>query len=56
MNLPAQTLNLIGCGRVGQTLARLWTQQRTLALHDVCTTHLDRAQAAVALVGAGRRG
>ena len=53
MNLPAQTLNLIGCGRVGQTLARLWTQQRTLALHDVCTTRLDRAQAAVALVGAG---
>jgi predicted short-subunit dehydrogenase-like oxidoreductase (DUF2520 family) len=53
MELNVQTLNLIGCGRVGQTLARLWTQQRTLALHDVCTTRLDRAQAAVALVGAG---
>lgn len=48
------TLNLIGCGRVGQTLARLWTQQGTLAVQDVLTTRLDHTQTAVAYVGAGR--
>lgn len=48
-----QTLNLIGCGRVGQTLARLWTQHGTLAVQDVLTTRLDHAQAAVTAVGAG---
>ncbi len=54
MQAPLQTLNLIGCGRVGQTLARLWAQHGTLAIHDVLTTRLHHAQAAVANVGAGR--
>lgn len=48
-----QTLNLIGCGRVGQTLAHLWTRNGTLAVQDVLTTRLAHAQAAVSRVGAG---
>lgn len=52
--LNVDALNLIGCGRVGQTLARLWTAHGTLAVHDVLTTRLDHAQTAVASVGAGR--
>ncbi len=53
MQAPLQTLNLIGCGRVGQTLTRLWARHGTLAIQDVLTTQLDHAQAAVARVGAG---
>lgn len=48
-----QTLNLIGCGRVGKTLARLWTQQGMWCVQDVMTTHLASAQAAVEFVGSG---
>lgn len=47
------TLNLIGAGRVGQTLARLWQQQRTFTLQGVaCRTRVS-AQAACGFIGAG---
>jgi len=48
-----QTLNLIGCGRVGQTLAHLWHLHGGFALQDVLTRSLGSAQAACAFVGAG---
>lgn len=51
---PVQALNVIGGGRVGQTLAHLWTQQGPWAVQDVLTTHASSAQAAVAFIGAGR--
>jgi predicted short-subunit dehydrogenase-like oxidoreductase (DUF2520 family) len=46
-------LNLLGAGRVGQTLARLWHRQGYFAVQDVLTTALPRAQAACASIGAG---
>lgn len=47
------TLNLVGAGRVGQTLARLWHQHGTFVVQDVLTTSLTSAQAATAFIGAG---
>lgn len=51
---PRPTLNLIGAGRVGQTLARLWHAQQVFQIQDVLTTSLASAQAACAFVGAGQ--
>lgn len=48
------TLNLIGAGRVGQTLAHLWHQRGTYIIQDVLTTRLDSAQAACSAIGSGR--
>lgn len=52
-NSPSPTLNLIGGGRVGQTLARLWTQQKVFAVQDLLTTSLPSAQAAMDFIGTG---
>lgn len=48
------TLNLVGCGRVGKTLGRLWHAEQVLQVQDVLTTTLEGAQAAVRFIGAGR--
>lgn len=48
------TLNLLGAGRVGQTLGRLWHSRGVLQLQDVLTTAPASAQAAVNFIGAGR--
>jgi predicted short-subunit dehydrogenase-like oxidoreductase (DUF2520 family) len=48
-----RTLNLVGGGRVGQTLARLWQQQGTFLVQDVLTTSWASAQAACDFIGAG---
>jgi predicted short-subunit dehydrogenase-like oxidoreductase (DUF2520 family) len=52
------TLNLIGAGRVGQTLAHLWHGQgqdgSAWQVQDVCTRSLPSAEAACAFIGAGR--
>ncbi len=47
------TLNLIGAGRVGQTLGRLWTQAGVFAVQDVLTRSPASAQAACDFMGAG---
>lgn len=49
-----KTINLVGCGRVGQTLGRLWQLQNTFVLQDVLTTSLTSARAACDFMGAGR--
>jgi predicted short-subunit dehydrogenase-like oxidoreductase (DUF2520 family) len=49
-----RTLNIIGAGRVAQTLASLWHAQSTFVIQDVLTTSLPSAQAACAVMGAGR--
>jgi predicted short-subunit dehydrogenase-like oxidoreductase (DUF2520 family) len=49
-----KSLNIIGCGRVGKTLARLWQQNHGFAVQDVLTRTLPSAQEAVAFIGAGR--
>ena len=46
MNTHLPTLNLIGAGRVGQTLARLWTQAGVFAVQDVLTTSMATARSA----------
>jgi predicted short-subunit dehydrogenase-like oxidoreductase (DUF2520 family) len=48
-----RTLNLVGGGRVGQTLARLWQQQGTFRVQDVLTTSRASAQTACDFIGAG---
>lgn len=47
-------LNIIGCGRLGRTLARLWSQHGVLEVQDVLNAHAASAAAAVAFIGAGR--
>jgi predicted short-subunit dehydrogenase-like oxidoreductase (DUF2520 family) len=47
------TLNLIGAGRVGRTLARLWHSHGLLQVQDVLTQSQASAQAAVRFIGAG---
>jgi len=48
------TLNLVGAGRVAQTLASLWHRQSSFAVQDVLTTSLHSAQVACNVVGAGQ--
>lgn len=45
--------NVIGAGRVGQTLGQLWTATGTVQIQDVKTRSLASAQAACAFMGAG---
>lgn len=48
-----KTLNIVGCGKVGQTLAYLWRHTGTFAIQDVLTTSLHSAQSACARIGRG---
>ena len=48
------TINLIGGGRVGQTLGRLIAQSGHYRVQDVLTRHASSANAAVAFIGAGQ--
>jgi predicted short-subunit dehydrogenase-like oxidoreductase (DUF2520 family) len=48
-----KTLNIIGAGRVGQTLGRLWQQSDVFTVQDVLTNSSDSAQSACGLMGAG---
>jgi predicted short-subunit dehydrogenase-like oxidoreductase (DUF2520 family) len=48
-----QTLNIIGAGRVGQTLGRLWHKGDVFEIQDVLTNSHASAQAACDLIGAG---
>lgn len=49
-----QSLNVIGAGRVGRTLAALWQRSGVFAIGDVVSKTVDHARAAVAFIGAGR--
>jgi predicted short-subunit dehydrogenase-like oxidoreductase (DUF2520 family) len=51
---PQLKLNLIGAGRVGQTLAHLATKSKAVQVQDVLTTSLASAQAACTFIGEGR--
>ena len=46
-------MNIIGCGRVGQTLAHLWHRHGVFVIQDVLTQSLGSAQAACAFIGSG---
>ena len=48
-----QTLSVIGCGKVGKTLVRLWTEHQTFQLLDVLNRSSTSAQQACDFIGAG---
>jgi len=48
------TINIIGCGQVGRTLARVWLQHGVFEVQDVLNAHAASTAAAVAFIGAGR--
>jgi predicted short-subunit dehydrogenase-like oxidoreductase (DUF2520 family) len=48
------TLNLIGAGRVGKTLGRLWHTQGVAQIQDVLTTSTASAASAADFIGTGR--
>ena len=47
-------LNIIGCGRVGRALARLWREHGVFDLGDVNDHTAEKSRAAVAFIGGGR--
>ena len=49
-----KTINLIGGGRVGQTLGRLLARDGQIQVQDVLTRSAASAQDAVAFIGTGR--
>ncbi len=49
-----RTLNLIGAGRVGGALGRLWTRAGVFEIQDVVTRSLKSARTAVRAMNAGR--
>ena len=51
---PLPKFNLIGAGRVGQTLAHLAAKSKTVQVQNVLTTSLASAQAACKFIGEGR--
>lgn len=53
-NATMKTLNIIGAGRVGRTLAKLWADARTLRIQDVLTRTPHSARDAVVFIGEGR--
>jgi predicted short-subunit dehydrogenase-like oxidoreductase (DUF2520 family) len=48
-----KTLNVIGAGRVGRTLASLWSEKHAFEVGDVVDGKRDGARAAVAFIGDG---
>lgn len=46
-------LNVVGCGRVGRTLGRLWSDAGVFAIGNVMNESIASAATAVAFVGAG---
>mgnify|MGYP003945775347 FL=1 len=47
------TLSIIGCGKVGRTLGRLWHDSRAFSLLDILNRTAASAQEASAFIGAG---
>jgi predicted short-subunit dehydrogenase-like oxidoreductase (DUF2520 family) len=53
MTTPS-TLTIIGCGKLGRTLARLWVSNQTVAINDILNTSAESSARAVTFIGAGR--
>ncbi|MGB1258347.1 MAG: Rossmann-like and DUF2520 domain-containing protein [Thiolinea sp.] len=47
-------LNIIGAGKLGQTVGRLWTNSGVLSIGDILNRSHDSTQRAVDFIGAGR--
>lgn len=52
--VPMKKMNLLGSGRVGSTLARLWHEHGIFQIQDVLTQSLASATEAVGFIGAGQ--
>ena len=50
---PPASLNIIGCGRLGKTLARLWHDNNLFTVRQVLNRSIGSAEAAVEFIGAG---
>lgn len=48
------TLNIIGCGKVGQTLARLWSDSKIFKIQDILTRSVKSAEKAINFIGDGK--
>jgi predicted short-subunit dehydrogenase-like oxidoreductase (DUF2520 family) len=48
------TLNIVGSGKVGRTLAKLWAQSGTFAIGDVFDRSQSASESAIAFIGSGR--
>ncbi len=48
-----KTLNIIGCGNVGKTLAHLWFKHDVFEIQDICNRSHDSAQSACEFIGQG---
>ena len=53
-SITKPTLSIIGAGKLGKTLARLWSEQGFFTLTQIMTRHRPSAEAAVNFVGAGQ--
>jgi predicted short-subunit dehydrogenase-like oxidoreductase (DUF2520 family) len=51
---PVKIVNVIGCGSVGKTLSRLWTEHRVFHVRCVLNRSPESARRAVEFVGSGR--
>lgn len=49
-----KTVNIVGCGNVGKTLARLWTERGVLKVQSILNRSMASARRAVDLVGSGQ--
>lgn len=48
-----KTLNIVGCGNVGKTLAHLWVKHGIFQIKNVCNRSLESAQNACEFIGQG---
>ena len=53
MKPPLKTLNIVGAGRVGQTLAHLFQQSGLCEVQDIYARDAERGQQAAAFIGTG---
>ncbi|WIO73327.1 DUF2520 domain-containing protein [Porticoccaceae bacterium LTM1] len=53
MMKPKLSLNLIGCGKLGRTLAKLWLDNGGVEIGGIVTRHMESAQQAIGFVGSG---
>ena len=53
-SITKPTLSIIGAGKLGKTLARLWSEQGFFTLTQIMTRRRQSAEAAVNFVGAGQ--
>ena len=50
----AVRLHIVGCGRVGSSLARLWAERGTFSIGQVVNRRIESARAAVDFIGQGQ--